>query len=652
MEHASTFPGGMLADRYRVHELLGEGGMGTVWRATDELLGRVVAIKRIRIAGMADTDIPAARLRMMREARIAATLHHPHIVGVFDVLIVDGEPWLVLEYVPSRTLANILRERGTLPVAEVARIGAQLAGALAAAHAAGVVHRDIKPDNVLLGESRDAVVKLMDFGISHAADAPGITATNVVSGTPAYFAPETARGDDTDGRSDVYSLGATLYEAVEGAPPFGSSGDNVFRLIARIGAGGVPAPRRAGALTSVLMWLTADDPRTRPTAAAAQHTLQSLASGPAASGPAASGPFAFGPFASGPAAMAPPATEIGPVGRDRPPPARSRARLVAVVAVAAVVLIAGGIFAGYRAFSSSSSAAGSSGASQAPTTAAAAAPGAIAVTDPRTADPCSLVEKASVAPFGDPTVLSEYGAFASCSISLGSGPLVFVSFQSPLQAGDAPAGTTEQIGPLTLFRFPLDSGQCDRVVLLSDGNAVSVSALGGTNNTVDLCNLAEAAVQSTVATLRKTGVGARTPLEVNSALAAVRACGLLDATALAAVPGLGSAVGRAGFGDWTCDWGDRKAATTNAVEVQYSRQAPLAADTDGTATDLGGRPGFLKSEGVDCVARVPQRTITSDGSPGVETVEVYVFGPQGDDARCRQAAALATALVPKLPPLS
>jgi tRNA A-37 threonylcarbamoyl transferase component Bud32 len=188
----------VVAGRYRLRDVVGAGGMGTVWRAADEVLGREVAVKRVRLDGLPPAEAALARERTMREARIAAALHHPHIVSIFDVVLEDGEPWLILEYLPSRSLGSILDEYRTLPPTDVAAIGAQVAAALTAAHEVGVVHRDVKPDNILVAHrpmpgSTGPLVKLTDFGISHAATAPAITATEVLTGTPAYFAPETAR---------------------------------------------------------------------------------------------------------------------------------------------------------------------------------------------------------------------------------------------------------------------------------------------------------------------------------------------------------------------------------------------------------------------------------------------------------------------------
>src|ERR671914_2144185 len=286
-------PVAVVAGRYRLRELVGTGGMGAVCRASDELLGREVALKQVRLADQPAVYIALARERTMREARIAASLHHPHIVSIFDVVVEGGEPWLVLEFLPSRSLGSVLAGHGTLPPVEVAAIGADVADALAAAHAAGIVHRDVKPDNVLLSKPSAAgpVVKLTDFGIAHTAAAPAITATHVLTGTPAYFAPETARGEGTDARSDVYSLGAMLFAAVEGAPPFGSEDGNVLELLAKIMRGGAPVSERAGPLADLLRRLTADDPAARPTAAQAHAALRRIAESRTLVGGAARGPF-------------------------------------------------------------------------------------------------------------------------------------------------------------------------------------------------------------------------------------------------------------------------------------------------------------------------------------------------------------------------
>jgi eukaryotic-like serine/threonine-protein kinase len=259
----------LVADRYRLDQRIGTGAMGVVWRAHDERLNRTVAIKELLMQpGLAEADAQTARDRAMREGRIAARLQHPHAIHVYDVAL-DGAtgasgqmvPWLVMEYLPSHSLAAVLAEQGTLAPHEAARIGQQVAAALAAAHEAGIVHRDVKPGNVLLGQ--DGIVKITDFGISRASWDTTVTRTGVLAGTPAYFAPEVARGEPPGPASDVFSLGSTLYTAVEGEPPFGLD-DNTLALLRTVAEGRVRPPQRAGPLSTVLMQLLADDPAGRP----------------------------------------------------------------------------------------------------------------------------------------------------------------------------------------------------------------------------------------------------------------------------------------------------------------------------------------------------------------------------------------------------
>jgi tRNA A-37 threonylcarbamoyl transferase component Bud32 len=267
--------GDLIAGRYRLLQELGAGAMGSVWRAYDERLQRRVAVKRV--LPYAGTEIGGdLRARVFREGRIAARLQHPHAVAVFDVVEDDGFPVLVMEYLPSTSLAEVLHERGALPVGEAAEIGAQVAAALAAAHAAGVVHRDVKPGNVLLAEDG---AKITDFGIAHAAGDATITTSGIVAGTPAYLPPETVHGQRPTPKSDVYSLGATLYTAVEGVTPFGRDVENPYAVLYRIAAGGMRPPSKAGPLTPVLTAMLARSPADRPTAEEACEALRAVAGG-------------------------------------------------------------------------------------------------------------------------------------------------------------------------------------------------------------------------------------------------------------------------------------------------------------------------------------------------------------------------------------
>ncbi|GAA0237616.1 serine/threonine-protein kinase [Saccharothrix mutabilis subsp. mutabilis] len=275
-----TDDGRLVAGRYRLGRRIGSGAMGIVWQAHDERLHRTVAVKQLLLQpGLAESDTDEAKRRAMREGRIAARLQHPHAIAVYDVAEDDGQPWLVMEYLASRSLSTVLAERGTLPPREVAAIGSQVASALAAAHNAGIVHRDIKPGNVLLGD--DGTVKITDFGISRATGDVTVTATGMLAGTPAYLAPEVAKGYDPGPPSDVFSLGSTLYAAVEGMPPFGLN-ENTIALLHKVASGKVTPPKQAGPLTALLMRLLRAEPEDRPTMAEAKEALAAVAAGRAA----------------------------------------------------------------------------------------------------------------------------------------------------------------------------------------------------------------------------------------------------------------------------------------------------------------------------------------------------------------------------------
>ncbi|WP_283137019.1 serine/threonine-protein kinase [Rhizohabitans arisaemae] len=209
----------LIANRYELIEPVGQGAMGTVWRARDELLDRIVAVKEVRLRpDFSDEERADFSLRMMREARAAGRLTHPGVVVVHDVVEEDGRPWIVMQYVPSRSLGQVVREDGPLAPEKVADIGLQVLTALGSAHDAGVMHRDVKPENVLLAE--DGRVVLTDFGIATIAEENPMTRTGLLLGTPSYIAPERAGGASAKPASDLWSLGATLYTAVEGRPPF------------------------------------------------------------------------------------------------------------------------------------------------------------------------------------------------------------------------------------------------------------------------------------------------------------------------------------------------------------------------------------------------------------------------------------------------
>src|SRR5436305_3135635 len=285
----------LVAGRYRLHTPLGRGGMGVVWAAEDELLQRPVAIKEVRLPPTIDDDErETLRQRTMREARTAARLDHPCAVRVFDVCEDDEQPFIVMERLAGRTLSDLIKKEGPIAPAWAAEIGLCLLDALEAAHAAGIVHRDVKPGNVIVGD--DGRVTLTDFGIASTAGDPSITSTGLLLGSPAYIAPERARGGPPEPPSDLWSLGATLYTAVEGRPPYDKP-DPVATLTSVVTED--PAPcQRAGSLGPVLMQLLERDPQRRQPPDRLRAQLRMVAADPAAA-VAAPAPMSAGPTRTG-----------------------------------------------------------------------------------------------------------------------------------------------------------------------------------------------------------------------------------------------------------------------------------------------------------------------------------------------------------------
>lgn len=260
-----------IAGRYRVIGLLGRGGMGTVWLAEDELLRRPVAVKEIFYPpGLSAHEVEVLRERTLREARSAARLSHPAVVRMYDVVEEDGHPCLVMERLSGRTLAEAVRENGAMSVAAVAGIGLQILGGLEAAHAQGVVHRDVKPSNVVLEDNNRAV--LTDFGIAVSAGDSTLTTTGLLVGSPAFMAPERARESRPGPPSDLWSLGATLYTAVEGHPPF--PGHEALATLTAVATQDPDPVVLAGPLAPALEGLLRKDPEARLTAGALRGLLE------------------------------------------------------------------------------------------------------------------------------------------------------------------------------------------------------------------------------------------------------------------------------------------------------------------------------------------------------------------------------------------
>jgi serine/threonine protein kinase len=301
--------------------------MGAVWLGHDEVLGREVAIKRIgHQPGGTSPDL----VRAEREARIAARVNHPHVVAIFDLVQEDDQQWLVMEYVEGRTLAELIREHGPMPPDQAAAILAQAAEALSAAHATGVVHRDVKPSNILV--TAEGQAKLSDFGIARAEADASLTQTGLVTGSPAYLAPEVASGQLATPASDVWSLGATLFHTLAGRPPY-DVGDNVLGALYKIVNEEPPRLDDAGWLAPLVASSMTHDPMARWSMADVAEFLRA-------------GPEASAPIPTEPLHVVPPPTEpdhptevlTPPPTPPAPAPARRRSGGVLPWLVGAAVL--------------------------------------------------------------------------------------------------------------------------------------------------------------------------------------------------------------------------------------------------------------------------------------------------------------------------
>ncbi|MFI6391270.1 serine/threonine-protein kinase [Nonomuraea sp. NPDC050547] len=267
----------LLAERYELTAPLGRGTMGTVWRARDRALGRDVAVKEIRQdPGLSEEQRAELRERMVREGRTASRINHPSVASIHDVIIEDNSPWIIMELVEARSLEQVIDEEGPLPPRLVAEIGVDLLGALRAAHAQGITHRDVKPGNVLVTASGRVV--LTDFGIAKQEGDSKLTKTGMVIGSPGYTAPERARGEYTGPESDIWSLGATLYFAVEGRPAYERS--SIAETLAALLSESADLPTQAGPLRPALTGLLNKDYKQRLSAAQAETMLRMVADTP------------------------------------------------------------------------------------------------------------------------------------------------------------------------------------------------------------------------------------------------------------------------------------------------------------------------------------------------------------------------------------
>ncbi|MGV9456639.1 protein kinase domain-containing protein [Streptomyces sp. NPDC003635] len=333
--------GRLLAGRYRLADAIGSGGMGRVWRAHDEVLHRAVAIKELTAAHfVSESDQERLLARTRAEARAAARINHSAVVTVHDVLDHDARPWIVMELVEGHSLADAVKEQGRVEPREAARIGLWVLRALRAAHSAGVLHRDVKPGNVLLAEDRR--VLLTDFGIAQIEGDTTITRTGEVVGSVDYLAPERIRGHDPGPASDLWALGATLYTAVEGRSPFRRT--SPLSTMQAVVEEEAPQPAYADALGPVIAALLHKDPAVRPDAAAAELMLAEAAEGRR---PNAAQVYVPTQAAHHPrvAPERPTTPEPAPAAPTAPAPPRRRLRTLALVVVVAALVGGGTVLA-------------------------------------------------------------------------------------------------------------------------------------------------------------------------------------------------------------------------------------------------------------------------------------------------------------------
>jgi hypothetical protein len=577
----------LIGGRYLLGEPLGSGGMGSVWRAHDQQLDRVVALKRAH-PGVDDPD--GRRLR--REARTGARLLDPHVVTIFDVVTDGDEHWLVLEYLPSRSLDEL----GKLPPDQVARIGGQIASALQAVHAAGIIHRDLKPANILV--TADGTAKLADFGISRRLWAEATLTDSSTVGTPAHLAPEVANGNKPTTASDVFSLGAVLYTALEGHSPFGDD-PNPLAVLRRAARGELEPLRRGGELTPLITRMLAVEPADRPSVAEVVNELGG--------------------------------TAAAPVNRRRRRwviPAAA-----AGVAVAAVLAVLIG-----RAVS------GPSEPSAAPTTAVAGPVG-----DPLTADPCALIDAASLSKFGEATLEPAYGNFDRCDVVVNGSGGQQVDVRAELDEADneLPQGAVEKLtGNLNkVVRGRAGDGDCERVLVLSDGTHVVVEARHTDGSGMDVCAMAEAVTQKAIGVLKAGPIPRRAQPLPAASLAHLDACTLLDNQALELIPAVDAKHPDTSFGGWSCGW--ESTTSDLSVDVRFDRDQPLDA-SDGRPVTMSGRSAFVSSED-DGPGTCAVLIVFRQYADTVELVTVIARGPGTQTSLCGLATKLGQAVATKLP---
>ena len=658
----------LIAGRYLLTGPMPGSAAGLSWRAADQWSSQPVLITQVPVSRLEDSELLRARQEIARDVRVLGGLRHDRLARPVDVVFDKGDLWVASEPLPPATMAGELDRRGMVELTEAARWVRDVADGLAAAHRAGVLHRNLHAGVVGIAADGQAVVGGFATTV--------LTPEGLRSGVPVHVAPEVSRGAPPSPASDIFALGVLLYRAVEGREPSppGAARDDT-----------VAAPQRSGPLSAELMRMLHPDPAQRPTATAVADQLRQFCAAPRAVEPTVTWPAApdtsatrAAPGAGGSAVTAltsvPPAgmpTVLSPGSAAPPPyggpppwvpppdpvvpeqrgpglplaltdpaaPRRNRLQIrwVIVAAVVTLLALAGGLLVAFWP----------------PRTAGLPSP----IGDPRTADPCSLLSMGSVQRFGSLTMYRDTGHPQSCLIRIGIGEgwvNLWAEFSAP--ADREPSGVAEQHGKFRIFREREAGGFCDRTMVLGDRSRVSVDAAEGGGAVADLCAVADAGTQTALAALSSSTLPRRDIDTPPQGLTGLDTCSLLDRAALQQVPGLDASRRQPGFAGWLCLWGDNPAFVfTPWAQVAVARRLPLS----GQPVQIGGRsaqvlPGGANHPGSCEVDLVQRSYIGSSGDPRVELLEISVFldAQQPTEVACRAARALAEAAAPKLPPVS
>lgn len=593
-------PDKLVLGRYLLEEKIGRGGMGVVWRARDQHVSRTVALKQ---AHRVDENGERMELRWS-EGINAAKANHSNIVTVFDLAGEGADRWLVMEYVPGKSLGAQLAGNGPLPPHQVAYLGEQIAGALHAVHTAGVVHGDVKPANILITDT--GVAKLTDFGISQAIWTENtLTDTDPTPGTPAYQAPEARRGRLT-AASDVYSLGATLFTALEGGPPGETPRHETTDPVRR-------------ALGTLLAAMLAGKPDQRPTAELATRLLHDLVN-----------------------ATDPEPTTIPVIPRG----GRWRRWLTgrrALVGAATVGTVAAIVITVVLTSSPDKLSAGTPSAAE------------VLVPKQRAADPCGLLSNNAMARFGSISMDAHQENFSRCDQFVETSKDQ-VDLRAILQdPGNTPPEAAVRQGAIRVQYGTESDGDCTDFLILSDNTSIVMDADDIGSGALDpkLCAIANAATRTAVNRLNTSGVPQRKAPFDSASLANLHACSLLNASALAVVPGVNAAQGESGYGDWSCEWDS--GSTHTMVRLRFDQGEPPT-PSQGSPLPFGSHQAYREPDrdGPNtCDVVVIGRSYTAtNGDQIAEMVLLTVDGgdvPQVKSQLCNTAQNLGSSVAAALP---